>query len=103
MRLGEEPSHLDRVRHPGGIAEADLLSACVAQARSDRQNALGWHMSLIGAAERGRDHTLAPQAGLASPCEHRLEAGERLLDRAVDVLAVVGLRSRQEDIDLVDP
>ena len=35
--------------------------------------------------------------------QHALEPGQRLLDRAVDVLAVVGLRRRQEDVDLVEP
>ena len=34
--------------------------------------------------------------------QHDLQAGERLGDRAVDVLAVVGLRGRQEDVDLVE-
>ena len=71
-------------------------------ARGDLEHALGRHVALVGAAERRRDHPLAAQPRLARPGEHALQAGERLGDRAVDVLAVVGLRGRQEDVDLVE-
>ena len=39
---------------------------------------------------------------VAGAAQDDLEAGERLGDRAVDVLAVVGLRRRQEDVDLLE-
>ncbi len=101
-RALEEAPHLHRVRHPGRVAEADLLGAGVAQARSDCQHALGPHLALVGAAERGRDHGLAAQALGAGAGEHALESGERLLDGAVHVVAVVRVRGRQEHVDLVE-
>ena len=98
----EELPHLPGVGHAGGVAEADLLGASVAQARGDLEHTLGRHAALVGAAERGRDHALATQPRCARAGEHDLQAGERLGDRAVDVLAVVGLRRRQEHVDLVE-
>ena len=99
----EELADLARVGHPGGVAEADLLRAGVAQARGDLEHALGRHVALVGAAEGRRDHALAAQPRLARAAEHDLQLAERLGDRAVDVLAVVRLGGRQEDVDLVDP
>ena len=61
----------------------------------------GGHVALVGAAEGGGDDGLAAQALLAGAREHALQPGERLRDRAVDVLAVVGLRGGEEDVDLV--
>ena len=48
--------------------------AGIAQARRDRQHALGRHVALVGAAEGGRDHPLAAQAGLARARQHALAA-----------------------------
>ena len=63
----------------------------------------GGTCALVGAAEGGRDHALAAQAGLAAGAgEHGLEPAQRLLDRAVDVLAVVGLAGAEEDVDLLE-
>ena len=101
-RAAEELPHLARVGHPCRVAEGDLLSARVAQAGGDLEHALGRDVSLVGAAEGGRDHPLASQPRRARPREHRSRPGQRLGDRAVDVLAVVGLRRRQEDVDLVE-
>ena len=57
----------------------------------DVEDALGRHVALVGAAEGDGDDALAAQPLLAGAAQHALEPGERLLDRAVDVLAVVGL------------
>ena len=100
---GEELAHLARVGHAGGVAEADLLRARVAQARGDLEHALGRHVALVGAAEGRRDHALAAQPLLArarrAPPRSPLSDS---LDRAVHVLAVVRLGGRQEDVDLVE-
>ncbi len=87
----EELAHLQRVGHAGRIAEADLLRAGVAQQPRDLQHALRRHAALIRAAEGGRNHALAAQALRACAPENRLQPGQRLGDRAVDVLAVVRL------------
>jgi hypothetical protein len=55
----KEAAHLYGVGHPGGVAEADLLRAGVAQARGDLEDALRIHAALVGTAEGGRDHALA--------------------------------------------
>ena len=59
---GEELVHLARVRHPGGVAEADLLAAGRGEPLGDLEDPLGRHLALVGAAEGGRDHALAAQA-----------------------------------------
>ena len=99
----EEPAHLARVGHPGRVAEPDLLGPGVAQSARDPEHARLGDVALVGAAEADADHPLAAQARLAGAAEHALEAAERLLDRAVDVLAVVRLAGAQEDVDLVEP
>ena len=99
---GEELADLARVGHPGGVAEADLGAAGGGEALGDLEDPLGRHLALVGAAEGGRDHALAAQPGLGRGGEGALEAGQRLLDRAVDVLAVVGLGGGEEDADLVE-
>ena len=91
-----------RVGHAGRVAEADLLRAGVAQPARDREHALGRHVALVGAAEGDRDHALAAQPPAPRAAEHALEPGQRLLDRAVDVVAVVRLGGRQEHVDLVE-
>src|SRR5262249_35602153 len=60
-RGGEELADLGRVRHPGRVAEADLLAAGGGEALSDPEHALGRNLALVGAAERDRDHALAAQ------------------------------------------
>ena len=99
---GEEVADLRRVGHPGGVAEADLLGAGGLQPAGDLEHPLGRDVALVGAAEGDRDHALAAQALAAGAGEHGLEPGQRLLDRAVDVLAVVGLGGAEEDVDLVE-
>ena len=101
-RGGEELADLARVRHPGRVAEGDLLAAGGGEPLGDLEHALGRHLALVGAAEAGRDHALAAQALVARALDHALEPGERLVDRAVDVLAVVGLRGGEEEVDLVE-
>ena len=98
----EQLTHLTRVGHPRGVAEADLLRARLVQTLRDLEHALGRDVALVGAAERRRDHALAAQPRLARARQHDLQPGERLLDRAVDVLAVVRLRGGQEHVDLVE-
>ncbi len=93
---------LARVGHPGGVAEADLLAAGGGEPLGDLEDALGRHLALVGAAEGGRDHALAAQPRLARGRQRPLQPRQRLLDRAVDVLAVVGLRGGEEDVDLVE-
>ena len=100
---GRTPRTCGRVGHAGRVAEADLLRARVDQPARDREHPLRRHVALVGAAEGDRDHALAAQAlGLARAAEHALEPGQRLLDRAVHVRAVVRLGRRQEDVDLVE-
>src|SRR4051794_16599120 len=101
-RGGEEGSHLARVGHAGRVAEADLLRAGGDEALGDDEDALGRDLALVGAAEARADHALAAQARLAGARQHALQPGQRLLDRAVDVLAVVGLGAAQEDVDLLE-
>ena len=99
----EELADLDRVGHPGRVAEADLRRPGLDEPRGDHEHPLGGHVPLVGAAERGRDHALAAQPlrpARARTCAPR--PGERLLDRAPDVLLVVGLRRRQEAVDLLE-
>ena len=67
---GEELAHLQRVGHAGGVAEADLLAAGGGQGAGDLKHALDRHVALVWAAERGRDHALAPQALLPGAREH---------------------------------
>ena len=98
----EELVHLARVRHPGGVPEADLLAAGGGKPLGDLEDALGRHLALVGAAEGGRDHALAPQPRLARRLQRHLQPVQRLLDRAVDVAPVVGLRGGEEDADLVE-
>ena len=93
---------LARVGHPGRVAEADLLAAGRGEPLGDPEDALGRDLALVGAAEGGRDHPLAAQPGLARGRQRPLQPAQRLLDRAVDVLAVVGLRGGEEDADLVE-
>jgi hypothetical protein len=59
--------------------------------------------NLVRTAEGDRDDALAAQSRVARSGDHTLETGQRLLDRAVHVLAVVRLRRRQEQIHLVEP
>ena len=101
-RGGEELADLARVRHPGGVAEGDLLAAGGGEPLGDLEHALDRDLALVGTAEAGRDHALAAQALGPRALDHPLEPGERLGDRAVDVLAVVGLRGGEEEVDLVE-
>ena len=91
-----------RVGHPGRVAEADLRTAGGGEPLGDREYPLRRHLALVGATEGGRDHPLAAQPRLARARQRQLQPGQRLLDRAVDVLAVVGLRGGDEDVDLVE-
>ena len=93
---------LRRVRHPRRVAEADLLRAGVDQPPRDGEDALLADVALVRAAEGDGDDALAAQPLGAGAAEHALEPGERLLDRAVDVPAVVRLGGREEDVDLVE-
>ena len=66
------------------------------QPLGDLEHALGRHLALVGTAEatsRSRPRSAGPR--LARAAEHALEPGQRLGDRAVDVLAVVGLARRE--------
>ena len=99
---GEELADLARVRHPGRVAEGDLLAAEAGQLPGDLEDAVGRHLALVGTAEAGRDHALAADAGLARGADRPLQVRERLGDRAVDVLAVVGLRGREEEVGLLE-
>ena len=101
-RGGEELAHLARVRHPGGVAEGDLLAAGGGQPLGDLEHPLDRDLALVGTAEAGRDHALAAQPLGQRALDHPLEPGQRLVDRAVDVLAVVGLRGGEEEVDLVE-
>src|SRR4051794_30640072 len=93
---------LPRVGHPGGVAEADLPRARRGEARGELEHASGVDGTLVRASEGRRDHRRAAQPRVADRGDHLLEARERLRDRAVDVLAVVGLRCAEEHGDLVE-
>src|SRR4051794_5123598 len=101
-RGGEELAHLARVGHAGGVAEADLLRAGGDEPLRDGEDALARDVALVGVAEAHADDALAAQPRLAGAGQHPLQPGQRLLDRAVDVLAVVGLARAEEDVDLVE-
>src|SRR4029453_10317344 len=87
----EEPLHLHRIRHPRGIAEGDLLAADGHKPPRDLAHPLPRHLTLAGATEDHGDHALAAQALSPRARDDPLQPGEGLLDRAVHVLAVVGL------------
>jgi hypothetical protein len=55
------------------------------------------------AAERGGDRAFDRDPGVARDAHDLLEAFERLLDRAIDVLLVVELGRRDEHADLIHP
>ena len=80
-RALEERADLRRVRHPGGVAEADLLGAGGGEPPADREHRLGIDDSLVRAAERDADHRLAAQPVLAGARHDPLEAGQRLRRR----------------------
>src|SRR5439155_27236253 len=101
-RGGEELANLAGVRHPRRIPEGDLLAAGLAEALGDLEHSLGGHLALIGAAEGDRDHPLAAKPILPGDGDRAPDALERRRDRAVDVLAVVGLGRRQEQVHLVE-
>src|SRR5206468_7194718 len=69
---------------------------------SDLQDALRRHLALVWTAEAGRDHSLAAQAGVAGGTDGSLQVGQRLPDRAIDVLAVVRLGGREEEVRLLE-
>ncbi len=98
----EEVADLSRVRHPGGVAEGDLGTSGRLQPPGDLEHPLNRHLALVGATEAGRDHTLAAQPLRQRALDHALEPRERFGDRAVDVLSVVRLRRREEQVDLVE-
>src|SRR5205085_5313406 len=100
-RGSEEVTDLHRIRHPSRVSEADLLAAGVHQLPRDCKHAMHGHMPLVRAAERGGDHALAAQSLLTRASKGAPQPRERLRDRLSDVLAVVGLRSRQEAVDLL--
>ena len=90
------------VGHPGRVAEPDLLRPGLDQPPRDREHALLGHVALVRAAEGDGDDALAAQPLLPGAAQHALEPAQRLLDRAVDVLAVVRLRGGEEHVDLVE-
>src|SRR6185437_14330572 len=47
----EQLFHLNRIGHTGSVAKADLLGAGVTQARSDLEDTLGRHVTLVRTAE----------------------------------------------------
>jgi hypothetical protein len=97
--LGDER----RRRHAGGVAERHAAHAEVAQPPCDVGDLLDRHLALERAAERGRDRALDRDAGRVRDAHDVLEASEGFLDRAIDVLLIVGLGGREEHPDLVDP
>src|SRR3954452_4722981 len=72
-RALEEGPHLGGVRHPRGVAEADLLGAGRRKPARDREHPPRWHVALVGAAEADADDALAAQAGLAGAGKHALQ------------------------------
>jgi hypothetical protein len=102
LQAVKEPLDLHWVRHPGRIPEGNLLAPGLHQLPRDQQHALARHLPLVGAPERHRDHALAAEPLVPRPVDHPLEARQRLLNRPVHVLPVVGLRGGQEEVDLVE-
>ena len=86
----------------GRVAEGDLLAAGGRQALGDLEHPLRRHLALKGTAEAGRDHPLASDPGFAGGGDRFLEVGEGLGDRTVDVLSVVGLGGREEEVGLLE-
>src|SRR5207247_2705677 len=82
---GEELRHLARVRHPGGVAEGDLLAARLGETLADAEHPVRWHLPLVGTADGDRDHALAAEPFPPGNGDGPLEPSERVGDRAVDV------------------
>src|SRR3954469_22531424 len=76
----EEFTDLDRVRHPGRVAECDLLAAGGRETLGDPEHALRPHLALVGTPERDRDHALAPEALPPRAPDDPLQPREGLLD-----------------------
>ncbi len=98
----EELAHLARVGHPGRVPEGDLLAAEAHEPLGDLEDALGRNLALVWAAEAGRDHALAAQPHIPGGGDRALQVGQRLVDRAIDVLAVVGLGGREEEVRFLE-
>ena len=64
---------------------------------------VGRHLPLVGTAQGAGDRCAHLQAGLARRSHHGREAGDALLDRAVDVLLAEGLAGSAKHHDLVGP
>src|SRR4051812_28506976 len=96
-RGGEELAHRARVGHPRRTPKPDPRRARRDEPPRDVEDALARHVALVGAAEADADDALAAQARLAGARQHALQPAQRLLDRAVDVLAVVRLARAEED------
>ena len=100
---GEELADLARVRHPGRVAEGDLLAARGGEPLGDLEDALGAApRPRTGSRTRSRSRPRSAGPRRAARSITALEPGQRLLDRAVDVLAVVRLRGGEEEVDLVE-
>ncbi|MNL11905.1 hypothetical protein D3C87_1327590 [compost metagenome] len=89
--------------HADGVGDVDLVAAQVAHAAHHVHHVVDGHLALIRAAQRARDAAAQPHAGFLGGSRHRLEAGDGLGDRAVDVLLRERLAGRAEDHHLVGP
>ena len=72
------------------------------QPAGELEHAPGLDAAFVGAAEADADHGGGAQALGAGAPDHPCELGERLLDGAVEVLAVVALRGREEAAHLLE-
>ena len=100
--LGIETPDLNRIGHAGRIPETDLDAARASQPQCEFQNPPDRHVSLIGAAEGGRNHSLTAQPGFDRQRDRPFQTGDRFLHGPVDVFHVVGLRSRKKEVGLVE-
>src|SRR5215218_6365048 len=99
---GEEKlADLAGVRHAGGVAEPKLVRAGGGDSLGQVEHAARVDVAVVGAAEGDGDHAFAVEPGVEDAREHALDRRERVVDGAVDVLAVVRLRRTEEDADLV--
>ncbi len=80
---GEELADLARVRHPGRVAERDLLAAGLRKLLGDLEHARRRDLALVGTAEGDRDHALAAKPLGARRRDGPLEA-RRATRRSTD-------------------
>ena len=93
----DDPTYVVRMGDPDRVADRDLITAEFEERDRDAHHLLGRDVAAVGTSERRRDVASSPPPRRAGPLEHRLEGGERPLDRHADVRLGEGFRGGRED------